>query len=188
MFSEYPFLCKGNHESTIYHRFSSLSLPPPLSFPSVIFSWENKNQYKSDRHSTYNCWLDVEIRMEIALRSCTHTNRHTWDHTLSWKSVEEDILHKRWQYQWFVRRMGLEFIHFIRYFLMSLKRIQIVCVTLAHNDFNDASTYVCMCVCVRGLLPQRQLSVVNKGYLTAILINSSRFVTFEIVGIWAKLN
>lgn len=79
--------------------------------------------------------------------------------------------------------MGLEFIHFIRYFLMSLKRIQIVCVTLAHNDFNDASTYVCMCVCVRGLLPQRQLSVVNKGYLTAILINSSRFVTFEIVGI-----
>lgn len=81
--------------------------------------------------------------------------------------------------------MDLEFIHFIRYFLMSLKRIQIVYVTLAHNDFFNLCTHLRMfaCVCASGLLPERQLSVVNKGDLTAILINSSRFVTFEIVEI-----
>lgn len=90
-------------------------------YVSSFLMGKQKNQYKSDRHSTYNCWLDVEIRMEIALRSHMHTR--IWTHT----ERESDIQHKRWQYQWFEHRMGLVFIHFIRYFLMRLKRIQIVC-------------------------------------------------------------
>lgn len=87
-----------------------------------------------------------------------------------------------------------EFIHFIRYtFWWDLRESKLY-VTLADNDFNLYCVFLCT------LLPhERQLSIVNKGYLTAAAASSAIFTSFlvdllhttsifEIVEIWWELN
>lgn len=58
----------------------------PILFTSLplsetwFLSWEHKNQYKSDRHSTYNCWSDVQNPYGNCLEK-PHAHTRIWTHT-----------------------------------------------------------------------------------------------------------